>query len=174
MKVLFLVGPPGVGKTTLTRSMLSLGDATTTLVASPKWTLVPSACAAGHYTGGTFDGADTVPYNGVAASLSFWEQRLMREKEMTVLDGDRFSNLKVVEFFRERVEKVFCAHVTADQEVIDARRKQRGSNQNATWMKGRVTKSTNFAKLFPDDLRIDLDATKFPPERLANILRKCM
>jgi len=51
----FVIGPPGVGKTTAIRPMLDEGS---TLIDKPKWTVGPHVVAPGHYTGKTFDGAD--------------------------------------------------------------------------------------------------------------------
>ena len=44
--------------------------------------------------------------------------------------------------------RVLCAHLTASDEVMDARRAERGSDQNKTWLAGRVTKARNFAERF--------------------------
>jgi hypothetical protein len=113
----------------------------------PKWTEADNGCAAGHYTGGTFDGADTVPYNGVKAALEFWKKEL-GVYPLTVLDGDRFSNGGTVTWFRDNApgHKVAVVHLGTTSERLDARRAERGSRQDRTWMKGRVTKAANFAK----------------------------
>lgn len=147
----FLVGPPGVGKTTFARRLLGLAASGELppggyLTEKPKWTIIGNdIAAAGHYTGGTFDGADTVPYNGVEAALADWDQNIREKVALTLFDGDRFSHAKAFEFVRARVP-VLVMHLAGDAELLAARRAARGSNQNASWLKGRETKARRFAQ----------------------------
>jgi hypothetical protein len=154
--VLFVVGEPGVGKTTLVRRLL---EPDSYLVQRPKWTVGATVCAAGHYTGDKFDGADTVPYNGVLEALTFWSAEL-KDKRLTIFDGDRFSNASAVSALRSASPGLDarCVLIAADPDVVAARRVARGSNQNAAWVKGRRTKSLRFAHTF--EKRLILDATK--------------
>lgn len=154
-QAVWIVGEPGVGKTTLVRALLGRDPS---LVPKPKWTIGKNGavCAAGHYTGGTFDGADTIPYNGVSDVLGYWEANL-RETPLTLFDGDRTSNAGVA----ERVSAsaiVGCVYLTAAPDVVAARRAARGSRQNASWVKGRATKSARFFGLFPPEHRVQIDS----------------
>jgi hypothetical protein len=157
--VLFLVGPPGVGKTATARALLQRADpiGQRFLVAKPKWTVVPgmggqdetSLVLAGHYDGTTFEGADNVPYNGVAAALAWWAER--PAPRVTVLDGDRFSNAGVRDFFLADARTlVLCARlVTQDQTELVRRREVRSAvKQNASWVRGRETKAQRFVEVF--------------------------
>jgi hypothetical protein len=121
----------------------------------PKWTVGATVCAAGHYTGETFDGADTVPYNGVAAALDYWDEKLRPKMALTIFDGDRFSNGPTLARLRTLSKDPLLVHMVAPQEMLDARRNARGSTQNPSWAKGRETKAKNFAGLFPSAVLID-------------------
>lgn len=158
---LFLVGPPGSGKSTLMRAFLGMRSGGelplgSYLVPKPKWTVVQGdgvrVAAAGHYTGATFDGADTVAYNGVAGCLAYWDAHLQQitttrvdPLTVTIFDGDRFSHEKVAAWCKVR-GRVLALHLGAPQDVLDARRAERGSKQNPSWMAGRVTKAARFAE----------------------------
>ncbi len=144
MIVLFVLGPPGVGKTTAIRPMLKVSE----LVQKPKWTVAEHIVAAGHYTGIDFDGADTVPYNGVWPALEYWKENLLPRAQLTILDGDRFSHYKVREWLTPLVKRVCAVYLHASNEVLTARRQKRGSNQNPSWMKGRETKARRFFETF--------------------------
>jgi hypothetical protein len=172
--VLWLVGEPGAGKTTLARQIIEVPSKMT---AKPKWTIGSKVVAAGHYTGGKFDGADTVPYNGAKEALAFWREMLAHKAELTLLDGDRFSNATAVEFFKSYVgpggrPRLLCVLLKPSAELAAERRKLRGSDQNETWLKGRVTKANNFYEGFPADDRATLHANfTDTPEHLAFLLR---
>jgi hypothetical protein len=151
--ILWVVGEPGIGKTTFVRSLLV--DPKRWLVEKPKWTLSHGGrlALAGHYTGDKFDGADRVPYNGVAAALDFWKERLKQAAELTVFDGDRFSNKGVVNWFAmwgasAGIADLKCLHLVGADGVAEARRTGRLSHQDVSWVKGRKTKSLRFAQGF--------------------------
>lgn len=162
MTIIFVVGEPGVGKTSAVRRLIPRKVKYT----KPKFTVSCDRAFAGHYIGGKFDGADTVPYNGVSAALEFWESHL-RKKKITVFDGDRFSNEKVLRFFQSRA-RVEVVHLFAEEGVGIERRKKRGGNQNASWIKGRKTKSRRFAELLKNPLHVDVSRLK--PEEVEQVI----
>ncbi len=163
--VLFLVGAPGVGKTTLVREILS--GSRLELIAKPKWTLAGSdACAAGHYMGAPFDGADTIPYNG-AAAFDYWQEHLS-VRALTILDGDRFSNSTALAWWVDVGVRVCCARLVLLESEAQARRDARGSAQNPSWVKGRTTKAARFADKL--DCSRTFDATCKPRALAAQVL----
>lgn len=151
---IFVVGPPGVGKTSAVRVLL--GDKFTNFThpdtSKVKWCLQDEGpfVFVGHYGKGTFDGGDTVPNDGWIPCMEHWEKEILPNEQykFTVFDGDRFSHANCEKFLQERGVRVLCAHLTASDAVMDARRKERGSDQNPTWLKGRVSKAKNFAERF--------------------------
>lgn len=159
---LFILGAPGVGKTTVVRQLVPalLPDSgkTITEIASPKWTVTTDRTAlAGHWRGTTFDGGDTIPYTGARAALEFWRDNILSKVDLTIFDGDRFSTKPSLEFIRATGVRVAGVHLVASQTHLDLRRAARNSNQNETWLKGRVTKAANFARLIG---AADIDAMR--------------
>lgn len=159
--VCWIVGEPGIGKTTLAR--LLLGQVQQHSM-KPKLSFGASVVAAGHYIGKTFDGADTISYTGAEEVVTCWLYSISRTKyPLFLLDGDRMSNQKVVDLFRTGAPdaRLCCIHLTGAAGLAAERRRQRGSNQNEQWLKGRLTKSARFAVTFGD--KLELDAAKTPP-----------
>jgi hypothetical protein len=143
--VLFLLGSPGVGKTTLARRLLWSSGREPTLLWRPKWTFTDSVCAAGHYKGELFDGADTIPYSGGKEVLRSWSQMFLTWP-LTIMDGDRMSNKGTLEFLDRFNVRRYAILLQASSLDLIARRLERGSNQNPAWIKGRETKSARFAE----------------------------
>lgn len=146
---LFVIGAPGVGKTTAIRELVPElrpdSHLTRTEIEKPKWTVCGSTVLAGHYRGQIFDGGDTVPYSGARAALEYWKVHLLPAATLTIFDGDRFSTQPSLDFVREAGVRIVGVHLEAPTDVMSSRREARGSNQNETWIKGRVTKARNFA-----------------------------
>lgn len=175
-RVLWIVGEPGSGKTTIARELLGPLEKCR-LIRSPKWTVAPHRLvAAGHYTGGAFDGADTVPYSGVREAIEAWRHGLLPVSDVTILDGDRFSYGGAVEQIAQPGLELCCLYVAPPAHVAEKRRVERAlasgaKLQNATWVKGRASKAAAFAtgREWARYLRIDpQDKT---PSRLAALVR---
>jgi len=152
---LFVVGAPGVGKTSALKELLG---SEYELVESPKWTLGKDVALVGHYGKGTFDGGDTVPYDGAEDCFNYWKENVLPGKKfkMSVWDGDRFSTSKIFTALREAGVSLRCVLLTASPEKLKERRDKRGSDQNETWMKGRETKAQRFAEMFKNENDLDM------------------
>jgi hypothetical protein len=145
---LFVVGAPGVGKTTSVRTLLDSVDPLHLrfMTRNPKWTVVRGKIAcAGHYTGAKFDGADTVPYNGARALVESIP-RVSAEfaPRVLVFDGDRFSDLGSRTEIQARTSGIHVAMICAPDDQTSERRLRRGSDQNPSWVRGRETKARRF------------------------------
>ena len=72
-----------------------------------------------------FDGADTVPYNGVRPALDWWAATT--KPELTILDGDRFSNGPAKAWLEAQPIRLLCAHVAPPADTLAAWRAARGA-----------------------------------------------
>lgn len=160
--ILWIVGEPGVGKTTLSRRLiLSIGGEPLSERASPKFTFYERMAAAGWWRGDKFDGADTLAISQIKPALAVTSAMLrLGDTPLVLLDGDKLSSGKAVEFLRGECPAVrlVCVALDAKPETAAARRAQRGTKQDPTWVAGRRTKAANFAARFPGEvLRISAE-----------------
>jgi hypothetical protein len=169
---LFILGAPGAGKTTLVRGLLELDRTVPRIVDKPKWTTGPGWCAAGHYTRATFDGADTVGHAQVLETLRYWGKSLCVFHPLAVFDGDRFSYPKALSVVSAVAERTIGVFLELDDDELAARRAARGSSQDPSWAKGRLTKAVRFAEHMADagHLVHSMDATA-PTEQLVQAAR---
>jgi hypothetical protein len=168
---MWVVGEPGVGKTTLVRRILERAGARTERVDNPKFDVYGDVVCAGHYNGDRFDGADTLAIHQIKPALALWAERF-RQKPLTIFDGDKLSNLNAVRFIREMSPdtRAVCVWLTDRPDIVAARRLARGTVQDPKWVAGRATKAANFAACFPSRLWIEGAVTE---ERFAKVLQAC-
>jgi hypothetical protein len=174
--VVWVVGEPGVGKTSVVKEFLG-PLSSCRLYRSPKWTM-GMALAAGHYTGGAFDGADTIPYNGVSAAIEVWKTILAPKYPLTFLDGDRFAYAGAIEMSPSSVRK-FCVLLKAERSIAESRRQKRAASigselQNATWVRGRRTKSERFVELPVWEKTTTIDVSRETPSDVALAVRRIL
>lgn len=150
---IFVVGPPGVGKTSALRELLGEEYKNITVPNNGriKFATNQELCFTGHYGTGTFDGSDTVAMDGAKHCIDWWKENILPNPQYkaTIFDGDRFStNPCKAELESLEGVRVLCVYMGASQETLNSRRAERGSNQDPTWLRGRESKCRNFADKF--------------------------
>tara|TARA_R100000329_G_scaffold151333_1_gene147041 strand:+ start:1890 stop:2519 length:630 start_codon:yes stop_codon:yes gene_type:complete len=174
--IIYVVGPPASGKTTLVRQFLYMKS--NILINSPKITLSAMKqslikddkptkfpiCAAGHYSGNKFDGADTIPISQIHKTIKYMVKNDFWDAEYTFLDGDKLASMKLRHFFS--LFETVCIYLDISMETHIERAAKRKSKQNLTWVKGRFTKARRFYETFPENKRLRLNADKMTTEEM--------
>ena len=155
MNFLYIIGPPGVGKSTLTRGLIGKADTCDAITwkipemhhTTPRGTVVEFGRERD-----PFRGTDTLAMN----AITYAEQIVENEVHPLMLcEGDR---LACDRFFDavSRHYSLTLVHVDAEPEELQARRAGRGTNQDEKWIKGRTTKAERLADKW-DAVRITAD-----------------
>ncbi len=168
--VVWIVGEPGAGKTTLARALL--GPSPYTLNPWPKWTISGPLSAVGHYRGDVFDGGDTVPPGAIYPALDFAYTHLA-DSSTIILDGLKFASKRAVETVRGWVDppQVRCLLLECLPWSAEKRRLLRGPPQSAAWIQGVRTRARNFfAENFSLEEKIRLKSDGHP-EDIVEIVR---
>jgi GTPase SAR1 family protein len=150
---LWIVGEPAAGKTTLARHILQARPENNRHLNGPdtggiwqKWHVAPGRewFAPGHYTGGTFDGADTVGMSHASKYLDFYLSPFGvdgRPHRGILLDGARFATRPSFDRLSETHATAVCFVESPD---CAARRAARGWNPSQTWLAGAITRAQRF------------------------------
>lgn len=170
--VIFLVGEPAVGKTSAIRSLLGEFFMNMYLPEkSIKFTMKNKLVLSGHYTGKTFDGSDTIPFNGAQKNFDYWRDNIFpsRKYKCTIFDGDRFSYRKILDQIKILDCNIVCLLLYCEEHILNERRRKRGI-QDERWLKTRKTKVKNFVNLFP--IAYTYNTAINPPEDVANFIKR--
>lgn len=160
MIVYYLIGYPGSGKTTLMNTMLN-PYFRECLYKPVKHTVYPelSAMELGwrNLQHALFMGTDTLPFDAQPKVIEW----LQHEPYAIVFgEGDRLGNRKFRDCLLLQGIDFRLIYLEISAELALYRRRQRGTYQDATWVKGRMTKVNNLAA----DADYRLDGNQSPKE----------
>jgi GTPase SAR1 family protein len=157
-RVAFLLGPPGVGKTTLTRSLLG-PKIKTDLVKG--WTIGDGFCAAGRYVGSIHDGPDALPYsNALLENILEDICQLPDDGTVVLFDGARFARDWVFAALKGKAQRV-AVLLTAGIPTLRQRRELRGSvRMPDEWYRKEIEWADRVSRSL--DRRYVVDASRSP------------
>lgn len=148
MKLVYLVGMPGVGKTTVMAELLPRLSSTrrqlTTPIAHEVLLAEPETVVGAHLgiPRASFGGTDALAMN-IQPRAAAW---LVTHPYPLVLgEGDRLGNGSFFAVMAAADVDLQVVELVCDPAALEARRSGRGSHQDPTWLRGRATKLANLA-----------------------------
>ena len=160
MKIVYYIGQPGTGKTTLMRSILSEYSKAEEpefvkegLVTYHRFN-TQKVIILGKYDEGTFAGTDTWS-KGVGPKFRQWliDNRETYQDWGCFGEGERLSNAPNMDaMFAEESMKLVCLEVS--EEELERRRAARNNTQDPKWMKGMRTRIENLCKRYPHEVEV--------------------
>lgn len=151
--VLYLIGQPGAGKTTVVRKLLENVPAPQRFAFGEQWFDTRSSMLG--FMREQFGGTDALGMN-VQPKVEAWLTRHRGFMLYVFGEGDRLGNDKFFTFLKAQQFEYTVAYLDTPDEVAAERRRARGSTQSEAWVKGRQTKARRLAdKWTPDEWRLD-------------------
>lgn len=165
-KLVYVIGEPGSGKSTLAE-LLFRGVAAEARTAPFAHVVHPHSIELGARRE-AFSGTDALPMN---VQPKVVPMILASEAELFFAEGDRLANEKFFLACSASRIHVVPFLLSIPHQVAAARRVARGSKQNATWVRGRISKVANLWQTFGAKDRV-LDGTLAPDEIVAALLAR--
>jgi uridine kinase len=143
MKVIAIGGNPGSGKSTLMKRLI---EYLTPEKKYDQFKLVPyllnnNIYILGKYDEGeVFSGTDKMSMAVQPEAIKFLAS--LPSNSIVLFEGDRLFTASFLEDCAEKYE-LKIVHLSTNAEVREERYKERGSNQNVTWLQGRESKINN-------------------------------
>lgn len=162
MNLFYLIGEPGIGKTTLFEELTRGLDA---VLYDQPFAHRHYACGVvelGRRRDGGFSGTDALAMNVQPKVLEYLESA---RPSLVMAEGDRLGNVSFLTDVKRIGYEVHLYQLWAPG-VAATRRAYRGSNQNETWLAGRITKVKNVRRAMDG---VILAANLLPAEIAARI-----
>jgi ABC-type dipeptide/oligopeptide/nickel transport system ATPase component len=146
MKIIAIGGEPGAGKSTLMKKVLEILDKNVLLKCYDSFKLVPyiqcgSVYILGKYDEGeTFSGTDRMSMAVQPEAVKFLAS--LPNDSVVLFEGDRLFTASFLEHCVENYDTDIL-YLETDKSIREDRYKERGSNQNETWLRGRESKIAN-------------------------------
>lgn len=181
--LLYIVGAPGVGKSTVTRELTSGWDTYVNRHAAIPHSVLSHPVSDqihGVELGvprDSFPGTDALAMDIGPRALR-WLQEL--PAPFALGEGSRLATRPFLGGLAAVGVPVTLVRLTADEELLEQRWKARGSKQNPSWRKGAATRAARVGDWFMQQanagargfrLYLDLDVTELKPEAVADRIR---
>lgn len=144
MRLLYLIGAPGAGKTTLFRELTVGLPRVARRLPIPHlvWQGMSQVVELG-VRRGAFSGTDGLAMNALPRVLAFLD---CERPPLVMGEGDRLASERFFQEVQELGYVVELAYLDTPREVAEARRRRRGSRQDASWVRGREAKVSRLAE----------------------------
>lgn len=146
--IIAIGGRPGSGKTALVRKFLERGQFEAIAPAPLIHTMYDRARnvhVLGKYEAGeTFAGTDKLSMSVQPRALQF----IQSTTADVLFEGDRLFNASFLSALLTGPRKLLAIYLAVDDDILEARYKQRGSNQSEQFLRGRETKYKNILSAF--------------------------
>jgi len=157
MKIVGLIGEPASGKSTVFRKLIAtLGGCSVQKQGLVAYTLFhdDNVIVAGIYDEQVFSGTDRTA-KSCGPQFREWIAQKNENPEWDdwtfYWEGERFSNSKFFDFFRDECSDVTIYYLMADEATLNERNANR-SNQNPSWRKGMATRMRNLREGYPVEI----------------------